>query len=447
MQESLFQPLLDENLTTLRILHHWRSGRVSLYAAREWDRRTPWHRYRKDFAWESPLTDDTVCLGTTATRALFDARGLGPYLDRVIALVRGARHLGVEAFVDRDLGVRFLSNMHSDTLGVANGRHAVRSGGIRRHGVDTPEIDVLIDGLNLARAMSFKNAAAGMPFGGNKITVQCAPVDLADLTTVGFLAYCLDRTRTVTGPDMGFSPSLSDVMHDQGFSPNITGGPKNLLGPTGGPTAYGIYVALKEALAFRYGSGTLEGRTIVVQGLGAVGGPLVEEHLVRENASIEVADVNPDAVARLVSRFPGKVTALPLDEVLTRDADVFLPCAVGGLLSEEVIAQLRYRVIFGAANNQLKATTPEEEVRLAKLLADRGILFQIDWLQNAGGVIAGMEEYLKGEHSSVESVRAQVEKACGLGTRENLAAARRAGLTPTEMAYRRFSEAIYPPST
>jgi leucine dehydrogenase len=282
-----------------------------------------------------------------------------------------------------------------------------------------------------------------MPFGGSKITVQCTPVDLDDLSSVGFLAYCLDRSRSVTGPDMGFSPSLSDVMHEQGLSHNITGGLKNRLGPTGTPTAYGIFVALKEALAFRYGSDSLAGRTVVVQGLGAVGRPLVEEHLVHEDVVVYCSDVNPEAVDRLVRRHPGKVRALAPAEVLTWEADIFLPCAVGGILDEEAIRGLRYSVVMGAANNQLRATTHEEEVRLARLLADRGILFQTDWIQNAGGVIAGMEEYLRGEEASMESVRAQVERACGLGTRENLAAAQKEGVTPTEMAYRRYSERIY----
>lgn len=443
MEESLFTPLREAGLTTLRISHHWKSGVVCLRAGREWGPEVEWSRYRRDFTTEAPLTTDGGCLGNQEVRELFGRHGLGEYLDRVIALVASARHEGIEAFFEPRRGIRFMYNMHSSTLGSANGRHAVRSGGIRRHDPEAPELHVIVDGLNLARAMSFKNAAAGMPFGGSKITVQCPPVDLDDLGTVGFLAYCLDRTRSVTGPDMGFTPSLSDVMHARGFSANITGGLENRLGPTGMPTAYGIYLALKEAMAFRCGSPSLAGRTIVVQGLGAVGRPLVEEHLVKEDVRILCADVDPAAVDRVVGRHPERVKPLPLSEVLTAEADIFLPCAVGGILDEEAIQNLRCQVVMGAANNQLKATTPEEEIRLARLLADRGILFQVDWVQNAGGVIAGMEEYLRGEEASPESIRAQVERACGLGTRENLAAAAREGVTPTEMAYGRYSAEIY----
>jgi leucine dehydrogenase len=443
MEESLFRPLREEGLTTLRISHHWKSGRISVRAAREWEPETDWSRYRKDFTWDDPLTSDAVCLGDSETRELFRRHGLAGYLEEVVRLVVGARHQGVEAFLDAKRSIHFLVNMHSNTLGIGNGRHAVRAGGIRRHDPGTRELDVLVDGLNLARAMSFKNAAAGMPFGGSKITVQCPPVDLEDLSTVGFLAYGLDRSRSVTGPDMGFTPSLSDVMHEHGYSHNITGGLKNRLGPTGTPTAYGIYVALKAALAFRYGSDSLAGKTIVVQGLGAVGRPLVEENLLQEDVTVWCSDVNPEAVEQLVRRHPGKVRALASADVLTWEADVFLPCAVGGILDEDAIRGLRYAVVLGAANNQLKATTPEEEMRLARLLAERGILFQTDWIQNAGGVIAGMEEYLKGEEASPESIRAQVERACGLGTLENLTAAKREGITPTEMAYRRYSEMIY----
>jgi len=93
--------------------------------------------------------------------------------------------------------------------GIRNKRHAIRADGIRSHEPDEPEIDVLMDGLNLARAMSYKNALAAIPYGGSKILVQCAPIDLSDFEVLGFLAYIIDRTRSFTGLDMGFEPSMA----------------------------------------------------------------------------------------------------------------------------------------------------------------------------------------------------------------------------------------------
>ncbi|MBW2072730.1 MAG: Glu/Leu/Phe/Val dehydrogenase family protein [Deltaproteobacteria bacterium] len=332
--------------------------------------------------------------------------------------------------------------MHSNTLGINNGYHAIRAGGIRRHHPEAREMEVIIDGLNLSRAMSFKNAAADVPFGGSKITVQCQPVAADDLQAVGFLAYCLDRTRSVTGPDMGFTPELADVMKNKGYSRNIAGG-YSTLGPTGRPTAYGVYLGLQEAVAFKYGSRSLEGKTIVVQGLGAVGYPLVAEYLAAEEVTIYCADIREEQVHRLTGQFPDRVKRIEPQEVLTFEADIFMPCAIGGILDEKAIQELNYKIVFGAANNQLKAVEPQEEIRLASLLAERGILFQVDWIHNAGGVIAGMEEYMYGEQASVAHIMEKTEKACKLGTRENLAAAARQGVTPTERAYRHYARLIY----
>ncbi len=443
MEQSLFAPLREEGLTTLEIRHDWRSGRVALRGAREWPDDTAWARYGKDFGYLDLLVDEPVHLGHRETLALLERHGAGDHLARVIGRIREGRHEGMLLFLNRARDIRFAYHMHSSRLGIRNGRHAIRAGGIRRHEPEEDEFGVLVDGLNLSRAMSYKNAAAHMPFGGSKITVQCSPVDLDDGEAVGFLAYCLDRTRSVTGPDMGFSPGLADAMKEGGYSWNITGGFHNRIGPTGGPTAYGVFLAMKEAAAFRWGSPSLAGRTVVVQGLGAVGRPLVEEHLVKEGATVLVADVDPRPVEELCAAHPDRVRPIPLDEVLSAEADVLAPCAVGGILDEDTIPRLRCGIIMGAANNQLKAASPEEEIRLARLLDERGILFQVDWVHNAGGVIAGMEEYLRGEDASLENVLAQTEKACRDGTRENLRAARAAGVTPTEMAYRTHGERIF----
>ncbi|UCG14879.1 MAG: Glu/Leu/Phe/Val dehydrogenase family protein [Deltaproteobacteria bacterium] len=358
-------------------------------------------------------------------------------------MIRDGQHQGIECFYNRKGEVRFISHMHSNGLGINNGYHAIRAGGIRRHEPEKEELDVIIDGLNLARAMSFKNAAALVPFGGSKITVQCESVKLDDLYTIAFLAFCLDKTRSVTGPDMGFSPGLADVMKEYGYSVNIAGGFKSKLGPTGKPTAYGVYLGLKEAVRFRHGTSDLTGKTIVVQGVGAVGYPLVETYLMQEEVRVFCADIHPEPVEELVSQFSGKVERIHPGDVLTKEADFFLPCAVGGILDEQAIRKLKYSIVMGAANNQLKATNPDEEMRLARLLHQRGILFQVDWIHNAGGVIAGMEGYMYGEKASMENIFAQVEKACKLGTRENLAGAREAGTTPTERAYRYYSKRVF----
>jgi leucine dehydrogenase len=444
LKKSLFFPLGSEDLTSLGLYYNWKDGLVTFRAAREWEQETDWSRYGRDFTVEEPLTTRTAYLGHQETWDLFKRYGLTGYLDDVVDLIKKGKHQGIECFFDPKKNIRFISNMHSNTLGINNGYHAIRSGGIRRHEPEEEERDVIVDGLNLSRAMSFKNAGAQIPFGGSKITVQCAPVDLSDSHRLGFLAYALDRTRSFTGPDMGFSPELADVMRREGYSVNITGGFDSKIGPTGGPTAYGVYLALKEAVNFRFGAETLAGKTIVVQGTGAVGYPLVEEYLAKEDVTIFITDIVRDPVRKLVAQFPGRVKELDPKDVFNVEADIFAPCAMGGILDDETIKSLKCSIVFGAANNQLKATSQEEEIRLAKILNERGILFQVDWMHNTGGVIAGMEEYMYREKASLDHVMSHTEKVCKYGVRENLEAASKEQITPTERAYRYYASKIYP---
>jgi len=169
----------------------------------------------------------------------------------------------------------------------------------------------------------------------------------------------------------------------------------------------------------------------------------VEDYLAGTGATILVADLDPALVTALVAKFPGRVMGIPVANALLVEADILVPCAAGGVFDDGTIPNLRCEMIFGAANNQLKATNTGEEIRLAGLLADRGILFQVDWVHNAGGVIGGMEEYLRGDEASRERVLADTDRVCRDGTRQNLEAALREGITPTEMAYRHYSEQIF----
>lgn len=443
MKKSLFNPLEKENLTTLCIYYNWKNDIVTLRAGREWEGGTDWSSYGRDFTFEHALTNNNVYLGHKDTWELFKKYSLSGYLDEVIDLIKKGKHQGVECFFDKVHDIHFISNMHSNVLGINNGYHAIRSGGIRRHEPDEEEFDVIIDGLNLSRAMSFKNAGAQIPFGGSKITVQCKLLDLKDFMTIGFLGYALDRTRSFTGPDMGFSPGLADVMRAKGYSTNIAGGFDSKIGPTGAPTAYGVYLAIKEAVKFKFGKENLHGMSVVVQGAGAVGYPLVEKYLATEAARVFVSDMTSGPVKKLVEKFPQIVTEIDIKDIYTVDADIFAPCAIGGIIDEETIKKLKYSIVMGAANNQLKATSQEEEIRLSKELAKRGILFQVAWMHNTGGVIAGMEEYVNKEEASMDNIMRHTEKVCKEGVRENLYSSEQEGLTPTERAYKYYGSKIY----
>ncbi len=456
---SLFEPLRHERLTTLHVRHDWRTGETRAWAARDFEPATDFARYGRDFTHESLLAPSGRRLATDETRALIDEAGAGAARDHLAALLAAGRHEGCDLWLHagesrrkgaRAADIAVINNIHSSVLGIGNGRHAIRAGGIRRHERDEDEAAVFADGLNLARAMSFKNAAARIPYGGSKICVIADPIALEDLEALGFIAWCIDRSRSFTGPDMGMLPEHADVLRHH-FTENIVGGPGGCLGPTGAPTARGVFLAMREATAHAFETDAeagLEGRSVAVQGLGAVGGPLAAT-LLREGrvGRLLVADPDEarreDLLASLDADDRARVEVVSPDAVLAADVDVVSPNALGGVLDDAAIAALRCRVVWGAANNQLAAGSQAEELRLAAALAERGVLYQIEWLHNAAGVIAGCEEWERRGEASAERVLARLEPVCVGGTRANLTRAAAAGITPTANAYREIEERLY----
>jgi len=361
--------------------------------------------------------------------------------------MRKGRHQGVDFWLHPTRPILVISNMHSNVLGVANRQHAVRAGGIRRHELEEPLEDVLVDGLNLARGMSFKNAAAQIPFGGSKICVASAPIAADDSEAMGFLAWCIDRSRSFTGPDMGFEPRHADVLRER-FTQNIVGGSQGALGPTGGPTAHGLFLALSEAVAHHIDRPSLSGLRVALQGLGAVGAPFGKALLKADVAELRVADHDRGRVDAFLSSVSAeareRTSVVEPDQILFQGVDIVSPNAIGGILDPDVIDRLRCRIVMGAANNQLAASSQEDELALAARLAARGILFQVGWMHNAAGVIAGCEEWRHQEAAQMDRVIIHLERVCRDGVRTNLEEARTAGCTPTEMAYKRIERQIYP---
>ena len=446
---SIFDPLLAENWTTLLVRHDWRSGNSSAFTYREWEPDLDFARYGKLFHHQSMLSPAGACLDAADTEELFKRHGRIEELQRLFELLRQGRHEGVHCRVHERRNIRFMANIHSSVLGIGNGRHAIRAGGIRRHGFDDPEPEVFIDGLNLARGMSFKNAAAQIPYGGCKTCVHSESIGLQDMEALGFLEYCIDKGRFFTGPDMGFLPEHADVLRAH-FTRNIVGGPGGALGPTGTPTAQGVYLALIEAAHSHLpGKTGLKGLSVAVQGLGAVGAPLATRLLAGDVPRLLVADVDQSRVdafmGALSERDKTRVEVVSADEVLFSEVDVVSPNALGGVLGSEQIQKLRCSIVMGAANNQLRAVSQLAERALADDLAKRGILYQVDWMHNTAGVIAGAEEWENQESADSERVLEGLERVCRDGVRRNLAEAAKRGLTPTANAYRSIEDRIYQP--
>ncbi len=438
---SVFNVLSEEGLTTLEVFYNKHEDKFTLRGMKEWEETIKWAKYTVDFAHEDILTDDCRSLGTKALIRAFSNLGLEDYLRKIENLLREGKHHGIEFYHNRRLNIRVMYCKSVNAPGIRNKRHALRAGGIRRHELDEPEIDVLMDGLNLARAMSYKNALAGIPYGGSKIIAQCAPVDLGDFETLGFLAYIIDKTRSFTGPDIGFEPVMTDIMRER-FTKAITGGTKSPLGPTGGVTAYGGYLAIKEACDFIYGSRSLNGRQIAIQGLGACGYPLAE-YFLKEGATLIVSDIDRSKVDKLQQAWDTNVVkSVQADDIYTVTADIFSPCAVGGIITEDMIDKFKFDIIMGLANNQLRTTSQEGEIRLARQLARAGILFVIEWAYNIGGVLTGWAEYIFGEEASLSKIKPRIELTCRDNLRKLLDEAKRVNKTPTELIYDKVEDAI-----
>lgn len=442
MERSLFHPLREEGLTTMKIRYDYRTGAVRLYAAKEWEKDFDFSVYNHKWWIDGIYTEDARYLNTKEVWSLFEKYELKDYLGEVLDLLRAGKHFGIDLYYYDKYDIRYMMHEHSRKMGLNNKSHSIMAGGIRRHSYEEPEIDVIIDGLNLGRGMSFKNIAGHLPFGGCKATVTMAPLDLSNMEIMGFIAFALDSCRDQTGPDMNFPTEMSDVMIENGYSVQFTGGPKAKTGETGKPTAYGVYLSLLEAVEFYEGTKSLSQKSAAIMGLGAVGW-YMGEYLIEGGISrLIVADINADTVERFIQEHPGtEIVSCPVSEILFQKVDILSPCAVGGIFDEESIAKLECKYIYGSSNNGLKASSQEEEIRLAKLIDERGIHYQVEWWHNTAGVICGAEEYLY--DGTAKSLREKIEKIMPENAIMALRGARDEGITTTEFVYRYCEKILY----
>ncbi len=181
--------------------------------------------------------------------------------------------------------------------------------------------------------------------------------------------------RYITAEDVGTSPADMDFVHME--TDHVVG----LMGKSGDPspvTAYGVYQGMKAAALYKYGSDSLEGKHVTVQGAGHVGYFLCQD-LAEEGARLTVTDIDQEKVETVVKEFGA--TAVEPEEIYGIDADIFAPCALGAIINDDTLKVLKVDIILGGANNQLA------EPRHAQEVEAKGILYGPDYLVNAGGLI------------------------------------------------------------
>jgi leucine dehydrogenase len=283
---------------------------------------------------------------------------------------------------DKDTGLKAIIGIHNTVLGPA-------LGGTRMWNYEN-EWEALNDVLRLSRGMTFKSAITGLNLGGGKAVIigdsktQKTP-EL--MKRFGEFVHSLSG-RYITAEDVGMTTEDMDIV--RGVTPYVTGISES-KGGAGNPspiTAYGVFMGMKAAAKFQFGSDILEDKNIYVQGIGNVGEALVE-HLVNEGANVTIADISQERLETVRSKYG--VTIYGGNDIYSEPMDIYAPCALGASINDENIYKLQAKVIAGAANNQLA-----EENRHGRILMERGIVYAPDFLINAGGIInvyAELENY------------------------------------------------------
>jgi leucine dehydrogenase len=326
---------------------------------------------------------------------------------------------------DQATGAWILIAIHSTSLGPAGG-------GTRMKPYPDPRA-ALQDGLRLAAGMTYKFAVPGIPRGGGKAVIDIPP-DFDPQSRPALLRRYGTLVRQLgglfyTGPDVGTSSNDMDIIADTGapyvFGRTCTAGGAGDSGPI---TARGVFAGLQVACETLYGDTCLKGRRVLVQGTGHVGGKLIQ-HLRAAEAEVLFNDIDEAAIEHFRDELG--LQFVPCESVYETDCDIFVPCALGGILNPRTIPHLKCRAVAGGANNQL--SSPEDAERLRA----RGILYAPDYVINVGGAMAvpGIEalgwSQAQAEKEVVESVRRALRRVFELAAAE--------GIT-TEAAARRIAE-------
>jgi leucine dehydrogenase len=266
-------------------------------------------------------------------------------------------------------GYKGIIAIHNTTLGPA-------LGGTRFWNYAT-DAEALTDALRLARGMTYKAAVSGLNLGGGKSVIIGDPKMTRREMLFRAHGRFVDtlKGRYITAEDVG--TSVEDMDYVQMETEFVTG----IASGSGDPspvTAYGTYRGIKACAKERFGSDSLQGVRVAVQGTGHVGYYLCRL-LAQDGAELVVTDIDGARLQRVVEEF-GADQVAP-DAIYTVDAQVFAPCALGAVVNDRTIEDFRFEIIAGAANNQLA------EERHGQLLEERGILYAPDYVINAGGLI------------------------------------------------------------
>lgn len=337
-------------------------------------------------------------------------------------------HKKVIRIADEKAGLTAFIAVHNINLGPA-------LGGCRMFGYKS-EDEATRDVLRLSRGMTYKNAMAGLPLGGGKSVIIGNPYTDKTQEMMRSMGRAIESLggEYITAEDSGTGEKdMQAIAQETSYVVGLPDGKEGHIGGDPSPmTAYGVYCGMKAAAMRRYGKDSLEGLTVAIQGLGAVGYGLCGL-LHKAGVNLVATDVRGEVVSKAKKDFPG-IVIVPTNDIFSVEANIFSPCALGAQLNDSTIPQFHFDIIAGAANNQCAASKHH------RILADRGILYVPDYVLNAGGVISAAYEYFfrSGNNPfrcelSRDSMVAHVERIGSTLTKVfNIADAK--GVTPAQAA-------------
>ncbi|NLO25045.1 MAG: Glu/Leu/Phe/Val dehydrogenase [Clostridiales bacterium] len=297
---------------------------------------------------------------------------------------------------DKSTGLKAIIAIHDTTLGPA-------LGGTRIYDYKTDE-EAIIDALRLARGMTYKNAAAGLNLGGGKAVIIGDPKKIKSEALFRAFGRFVEglNGRYITGEDMNMTQQDAAYINCE---TNYIVGLETGSGNPSPMTAYGVFKGMQAAVNEVYGSDDLEGKTVAIQGLGAVG-KLLAELLHEAGAKLFVTTRDQAKIDKAVAELGA--TAVGQDEIYGIECDVFSPCAIGAIINDKTIEKLKCKIIAGSANNQLA------EAKHGDILEEKGILYVPDYVINSGGVINIIDDISGREYSKENAMKntAKIYDAC-----------------------------------
>jgi leucine dehydrogenase len=293
--------------------------------------------------------------------------------DSIFSQLEDCGHKKVVYCSDPDTGLKAIIAIHNTILGPA-------LGGIRMWTYKT-ENEALADVLRLSRSMTYKAAISGLNLGGGSaVIIGDSRKDKNEALMRKFGRFVKNfNGEFIAGEDVGTNPR--DMEYIRMETEHVAGLPES-IGGSGDPApiaAMGVFMGIKASVKEVFGTDSLTGKSVIVQGIGHVGENLVK--LLRdENVKVYISDIDEDRTRQISKKYGAE--AISNNTIFDIDADIYSPCALGGTINTETINKLKCAIIAGSANNQL-----EDEDIHGQLLLDKGIIFAPDYVISAGGVI------------------------------------------------------------